>query len=158
RIARLAALTLTTSLALGVTPAHADSWGGSLTEIERKLAQHIMSSPSPTRPEAAPTSVVRFHVTTPIKKGTVTLAAHKLTAKPKPKPRPKAEPKRRPSARRPKATPSYYIRTVDQGVMYQKGCRAGEHRAYGIVILAFGKPYYDGHSYGSMTFNLRFAS
>lgn len=42
--------------------------------------------------------------------------------------------------------------------MTKRGCRAGRHRAYGIVILAFGKPYYNGHSYGTLLFSGWFAS
>jgi hypothetical protein len=42
--------------------------------------------------------------------------------------------------------------------MRRRGCRAGRHRAFGIVVLAFGKPFYDGHSYGTLTFSSRFAS
>jgi hypothetical protein len=42
--------------------------------------------------------------------------------------------------------------------MRRRGCRAGRHRAFGIVVLAFGKPFYNGHSYGTLTFSSRFAS
>jgi len=58
----------------------------------------------------------------------------------------------------PRATGSYYIRTVHPTVMHNFGCRAGERRANGIVILDFGRLYYDGHSYGTQLFSGRLAA
>ena len=57
----------------------------------------------------------------------------------------------------PRATRSYYIRSVHPTVLHRMGCRAGERRASGIVILDFGRLSYDGHSYGTQTFANRFA-
>lgn len=118
-----------------------------------------MSFPVPAKPETVvkPVPVVRFHTVKAVKRGTVRLPAAKA------KPRKQSQVRHtarvvRHGARRPKATPSYYIRTPLPSVMYAKGCRAGENRSFGIIILAFGKPYYNGHSYGTMTFNLRFSS
>jgi hypothetical protein len=42
--------------------------------------------------------------------------------------------------------------------MRTRGCRAGAHRAFGIVILAFGKQSWNGNTYGTLTFSGRFAS
>jgi len=64
----------------------------------------------------------------------------------------------RPSARHPRATPSFYVHSTAASVLRRRGCRAGRNRAFGIIVLAFGKPYYDGHSYGTLTFSSRFAS
>jgi hypothetical protein len=58
----------------------------------------------------------------------------------------------------PRPTGSLYIRSVHPAVMHTLGCRAGGRRASGIVILDFGRLYYDGHSYGAQTFSGRFAS
>ncbi len=85
--------------------------------------------------------MIRFHIDAPPAKAKVTPKPHVLA-----------------TARHPRATPSYYIHSAAPDVLRAKGCRAGSHRAYGIVILAFGKPYYDGHSYGTLTFSGRFAS
>ncbi len=41
--------------------------------------------------------------------------------------------------------------------MRKLGCRAGKNRAFGIVVLAFGKQYYSGHAYGTLTFSGAFA-
>ncbi len=43
-------------------------------------------------------------------------------------------------------------------VLSRRGCRAGRRRASGLVIVAFGKQLYNGHSYGTLTFRNRFAS
>jgi hypothetical protein len=67
-------------------------------------------------------------------------------------------PQPRPRRRLPRATPSFYVHYTADDVMQERGCRAGTHRAFGIVILAFGKPYYNGHSYGTLLFSGRFAS
>lgn len=76
-------------------------------------------------------------------------------AKPKGRTSPPANARRR---RPPRATGSFYVRSVSPAVLRQRGCRAGRLRTFGIVILAFGKPAYDGHSYGTITFVDRFAS
>jgi hypothetical protein len=43
-------------------------------------------------------------------------------------------------------------------VLSEQGCAAGKQRVNGLVILAFGKPAYNGHAYGSILFSNRFAS
>jgi hypothetical protein len=84
--------------------------------------------------------------------------SHPPKQRPRQKPKPQPRPHRRPSARRPRATPSFYVHSTAPSVLWKRGCRAGRYRAFGIVILAFGKPYHDGHSYGTLTFSHRFAS
>lgn len=58
----------------------------------------------------------------------------------------------------PRATPSYYIHTVEPKVFRILGCVAGKRRANGIVILDFGRLGYDGHAYGTRLFSDRFAT
>ena len=55
-------------------------------------------------------------------------------------------------------TGSRYERTTDVRVLFEQGCAAGRSRVNGLVILAFGKPAYDGHTYGTILFSNRFAS
>jgi hypothetical protein len=159
-------------LALGAAPAHAGSdqsrsWAGNplLNPFEKVLADKIEKAPDPF---ASPTKVIAFHVGAE-KKGAV--PAPKQAAKPaatKPVPanetvakaleNVKPEPQPRPRRRLPRATPSFYVHYTSDSVMRERGCRAGAHRAFGIVILAFGKPYYNGHSYGTLLFSGWFAS
>ena len=54
-------------------------------------------------------------------------------------------------------TGSRYERTTDVRVLFDQGCAAGRERVKGLVILAFGKPAYNGHSYGTILFSNRFA-
>jgi hypothetical protein len=54
-------------------------------------------------------------------------------------------------------TGSRYERTTDVRVLFHQGCAAGRERVKGLVILAFGKPAYNGHSYGTILFSNRFA-
>jgi hypothetical protein len=54
-------------------------------------------------------------------------------------------------------TGSRYERTTDVRVLFAQGCAAGRDRVNGLVILAFGKPAYNGHSYGTILFSNRFA-
>ena len=70
----------------------------------------------------------------------------------------RSKPQPRPRHHVPRATPSFYVHSTSAGVIQRRGCRAGRNRAFGIVILAFGKPFYNGHSYGTLTFSNRFAS
>jgi hypothetical protein len=55
-------------------------------------------------------------------------------------------------------TGSRYERTTDVRVLFDQGCAAGRSRVNGLVILAFGKPAYNGHTYGTILFSNRFAS
>jgi hypothetical protein len=79
-------------------------------------------------------------------------------AKKKPVVRVKKQPKARGLKPNRWITGSRYERTTDVRVLFRQGCRAGRERVNGLVILAFGKPAYDGHSYGTVLFSNRFAS
>lgn len=56
-----------------------------------------------------------------------------------------------------RATISLYERTTRPYVLRQQGCAAAKRGVGGIVILDFGKPAYNGHSYGTILFSNRFA-
>ena len=130
----------------------APSWGDNpkLGPFEQLLAKPIAEAADPF---ASPTRVVTFHIDAQRHPAPLKEAA------PKPKAKPKARNQPRPRAHRlPRATPSFYVHYTADSVMRDRGCRAGTNRAFGIVILAFGKPYYNGHSYGTLLFSHRFAS
>lgn len=55
-------------------------------------------------------------------------------------------------------TGSRYERTTDVTTLRRQGCAAGTRRQNGLVVLAFGKPAYNGSSYGTILFSNRFAS
>jgi hypothetical protein len=57
----------------------------------------------------------------------------------------------------PRATISLYEHTTKQWVLRRQGCRAARRGVGGIVILDFGKPSYNGHTYGTILFSDRFA-
>jgi hypothetical protein len=61
---------------------------------------------------------------------------------------------RRPAAR---ATVSLYEHTVRQSTLRRQGCAAAKRGVGGIVILDFGQPAYNGHTYGTHLFSGRFA-
>jgi hypothetical protein len=63
------------------------------------------------------------------------------------------------SARRapPRATISLYEHTTDASVLRRQGCSAAKRGVGGIVILDFGQPAYNGHTYGTNLFSGRFA-
>jgi hypothetical protein len=58
---------------------------------------------------------------------------------------------------RPRATISIYERTTRRMVFFRQGCRASRRGATGVVILDFGKPAYNGHTYGTILFSGAFA-
>ena len=58
---------------------------------------------------------------------------------------------------RPRVTVSLYERTADRGVLRKQGCTAAKRDVGGIVILDFGQPAYNGHTYGTNLFSGRFA-
>ena len=66
------------------------------------------------------------------------------------------EAKRQPHSR-PRATISLYEHTVRRRILRAQGCSAAKRRVGGIVILDFGQPAYNGHSYGTYLFSGRFA-
>ncbi|MDX6470631.1 MAG: hypothetical protein QOF75_2434 [Gaiellaceae bacterium] len=56
-----------------------------------------------------------------------------------------------------RATVSLYERTADPSVLGRQGCTAAQRGVGGIVILDFGQPAYNGHTYGTNLFSGRFA-
>ena len=58
---------------------------------------------------------------------------------------------------KPRATISLYERTTSQAVFRRQGCNAAKRGATGVVILDFGKPSYNGHTYGTILFSGAFA-
>ena len=57
----------------------------------------------------------------------------------------------------PQATISLYERTTARSVFRAQGCGAARRGATGVVILDFGKPAYNGHTYGTILFSGAFA-
>jgi hypothetical protein len=55
------------------------------------------------------------------------------------------------------ATISLYERTTTQSVFRSQGCDAAKRGATGVVVLDFGKPAYNGHTYGTILFSGAFA-
>jgi hypothetical protein len=55
-----------------------------------------------------------------------------------------------------RATISLYERTADRSVLGRQGCSAAQRGVGGIVILDFGQPAYNGHTYGTNLFSGRF--
>ena len=76
------------------------------------------------------------------------IRAHVLALRRKHDPKPKT---------RPPATISLYERTTAPSVFREQGCRAAHRGATGVVILDFGKPSYNGHTYGTILFSGAFA-
>ena len=58
---------------------------------------------------------------------------------------------------KPRATISLYEHTVRRLVLRRQGCSAAKRGVGGIVILDFGQPAYNGHTYGTNLFSGRFA-
>jgi len=79
---------------------------------------------------------------------TAHVEAHVRAVRRKHDPKPKA-----PS----RATISLYERTTAPSVFREQGCRAAGRGATGVVILDFGKPSYNGHTYGTILFSGAFA-
>jgi hypothetical protein len=78
--------------------------------------------------------------------------------RPAPKRLSKPAPKHRVRRHRgPRATISLYEHTVDPSRLRSQGCRAARRGVGGIVILDFGQPSYNGHTYGTRLFSGRFA-
>jgi hypothetical protein len=57
----------------------------------------------------------------------------------------------------PRATISLYEHTVRRLRLREQGCEAARRGVGGIVILDFGQPAYNGHTYGTYLFSGRFA-
>jgi hypothetical protein len=58
---------------------------------------------------------------------------------------------------RPRATISLYEHTVRRATLRRQGCSAAKRGVGGIVILDFGQPAYNGHTYGTYLFSGSFA-
>jgi hypothetical protein len=58
---------------------------------------------------------------------------------------------------KPRATISLYEHTVARSILRRQGCTAARRGVGGIVILDFGQPAYNGHTYGTYLFSGRFA-
>ena len=58
---------------------------------------------------------------------------------------------------KPSATISIYEYTTRRMPYFRQGCRAARRGATGVVVLDFGKPAYDGHTYGTILFSGAFA-
>ena len=56
-----------------------------------------------------------------------------------------------------RATISLYERTTAPTLFRRQGCSAAQRGATGVVILDFGKPSYNGHTYGTILFSGAFA-
>jgi hypothetical protein len=56
-----------------------------------------------------------------------------------------------------RATISLYERTTAPRVFREQGCSAAKRGATGVIILDFGKPSYNGHTYGTILFSGVFA-
>src|SRR5581483_2545278 len=70
--------------------------------------------------------------------------------------RAEAEARRQPHTKG-RATISLYEHTVALRRLRAQGCDAGRRGVGGIVILDFGQPAYNGHTYGTYLFSGRFA-
>jgi hypothetical protein len=103
--------------------------------------------------EAAPAERRRpFAALVPAPVPAVRPPAHRAVARTAPRRR--ARPVRR---ARPRATISLYEHTVDPAILRRQGCSAARRGVGGIVILDFGQPAYNGHTYGTRLFSGRFA-
>jgi hypothetical protein len=56
-----------------------------------------------------------------------------------------------------RATISLYEHTTRQSTLRRQGCSTAKRNVGGIVILDFGQPAYNGHTYGTYLFSGRFA-
>jgi hypothetical protein len=58
---------------------------------------------------------------------------------------------------RPRSTISLYEHSIRRSTLRAQGCSAAKRGVGGIVILDFGQPAYNGHTYGTYLFSGRFA-
>ena len=94
--------------------------------------------------------------------GRITTAAkaHKAAAGKTKTEKRKAAPKEEPANATPRKrwiTGSRYVQTTDTAALRELGCEAGREHRTGLVVLAFGKPAYNGHTYGTILFSNEFA-
>lgn len=57
-----------------------------------------------------------------------------------------------------RATISLYEHTTSPSVLWHQGCAAAKRGVGGVVILDFGAPAWNGHTYGTWLFSNRFAA
>jgi hypothetical protein len=67
------------------------------------------------------------------------------------------EAKHQPHSKQARATISLYEHSVRRRTLRRQGCSAAKRGVGGIVILDFGQPAYNGHTYGTYLFSGRFA-
>jgi hypothetical protein len=106
------------------------------------VALLLISPPEKARAAVAP--VQPF----PFLPGLVSLPHAVLAVRRTPDPTPKAPTR---------ATISLYERTTSPTLFRRQGCGAAQRGATGVVILDFGKPSYNGHTYGTILFSGAFA-
>ncbi|HSX22821.1 MAG TPA: hypothetical protein VLE97_08630, partial [Gaiellaceae bacterium] len=97
--------------------------------------------------QGVPASLIQAHRVRPIVRLVVPVHATRTHVR-------KAQPKPRIRLR---ATISLYEHTTSAYVLRRQGCRAARRGVGGVVILDFGRPGYNGHTYGTMLFSNRFA-
>ena len=97
--------------------------------------------------QGVPASVIKAHRSRPLVRLVVPVHALRRHVR-------KAQPKPRIRLR---ATISLYEHTTSAYVLGRQGCRAARRGVGGVVILDFGKPAYNGHTYGTILFSNRFA-
>jgi hypothetical protein len=67
-------------------------------------------------------------------------------------------PEHKASAPRAAVSASQYEQTTSRAELRRQGCAAGRRNVGGLTILDFGKPAWNGHSYGTILFSERFVS
>ncbi len=89
-----------------------------------------------------------FHLLDPVPTAVRHVQVHVRAIRRKHDPKPKAPTR---------ATISLYESTTTPRVFREQGCGAAKRGATGVVILDFGKPAYNGHTYGTILFSGAFA-
>ncbi|MCW2978272.1 MAG: hypothetical protein JWM06_3553 [Actinomycetia bacterium] len=108
-------------------------------------------------------TLVGFGATTAVGGHRTVVVARAVPAAKAPKPRAVVQPHRShhvavaPVVAPSRATVSLYEHTTAQWVLRAQGCSAARRGVGGIVILDFGQPAYNGHTYGTNLFSGRFA-
>jgi hypothetical protein len=125
-------------------------------------------APAPRAPQAAAASPPADHVQVahlPAVYRAVGVSVRRARSrKAQPQPKPKAHPQPQPkplarqlSAASARATVSLYEHTTRRSSLREQGCSAAKRGVGGIVILDFGQPAYNGHTYGTNLFSGAFA-
>ncbi len=103
-------------------------------------------SPAPASPAVRPVAFLPQLVSLPAAAAKVQVHVRAVRRKHDPKPKAPT-----------RATISLYERTTATGILGGQGCDAAKRGAQGVVILDFGKPSYNGHTYGTILFSGGFA-